>query len=82
MMFINNGETLLSLDEMTCSYLCHEQLHFLPGHWQAKMYWISWDLQKPNLLENNPNNSRNNIEPQMKSQIKTKNPRGISLFNC
>ena len=53
----------------------HVQL--LRWHWQAKRYCISWDLQKSNLLENNPNNTRNN----MNSQIKTKKNRKISSWN-
>ena len=69
---MNNDKAFPSLDGMVCS----NQPQFLPGHWQAKKYWISWDLLKPNLLENNSNNSRNN----MKSQIKNKN-RSISLWN-
>ena len=72
--FMNNGK---ALDDMACSYQYPDQLQLLPGHWQAKRYWISWDLQKPNLLENNPNNTKNN----MKSQIKIKKNRGISLWN-
>ena len=51
MKFMNNGKAFPSLDGMTCSNLWHDQPQFLPGHWQAKKYWISWDLQTPNLLE-------------------------------
>ena len=43
------------------------------GHWQAERYCIYWDLQKLNLLENKPNNSRNN----MKFKIKNKKNRSI-----
>ena len=39
--FLNNGKAFNSLDDMTCSYQCPEQLQFLPQHCQAKMYWIS-----------------------------------------
>ena len=74
--FNNNGKAFPIFDGMGCSYSCHDQLYFLPGHWQAWRYRISWDLQKPNSLENNPNNSRNN----MKSQIKNKKNRSISLW--
>ena len=67
--FLNNGKVFPSLADMTCSYQCPDQLLLLSRHWQARRYWISWDLPKPNLLENNPNNIRNN----MKSQIKNRN---------
>ena len=62
---MNNGKAFHSLDEVACSNPWHNKPQFLPGHWKAKKYWISEDLQKPNLLENNANNSRNNIESQM-----------------
>ena len=65
--FLRKGKVFRSLDYMICSYQWPNQLQILRGHWQAKRYWISWDLQKPILLENNSNN-RNN----MKSQIKKK----------
>ena len=39
-------------------------------------YWISLDLQKPNLLENNPSNTRN----KKKCQIKNKKNRGSILW--
>ena len=42
---MNNGKTFSSLDDIACSYQCSEQFQFLPGHWQAKRYWISWDLK-------------------------------------
>ena len=74
---INDCKAFPSLDGMACSYPCHDQLQFLPEHWQAKRYWSSWDLQKLNLLENNSNNSRSN----MKSQIKNKKNRSISSWN-
>ena len=73
--FLNNGKAFPSLDDMVYSYQCLDQLQLLPRHWQAKRYWISSDLQKPNLLENNSNN----IRSVMKPQIKNKKNRGISL---
>ena len=36
---------------MVCSYQCPYQLQLLPGHLQAKGYWISLDLQKLNFLK-------------------------------
>ena len=39
------------------------------------MYWISLDLQKPSLLENNPNNNWSN----MKSQIKNKQKKEVEV---
>ena len=42
---MNNGKTFSSLDDMACSYQCFEQFQLLPGHLQAKRYWISWDLK-------------------------------------
>ena len=75
--FLNNGKVFPSLDDMTCSYQYSNQLQLLQGHWQAKRYWISRDLQKPDLSENNYNNTRNN----MKSHIKNKKNRSISLWN-
>ena len=56
---MNNGKTFSSLDGMACSYQCSEQFQFLPGHWQAKKYWVSWDLKTPNLFKNNLNNNNN-----------------------
>ena len=71
--FINNGKAFSSLDGMVCSYQCSDQFQFLPGVWQAKKYWISWDLKKPNLFKNNLNNTRNN----KKFQIQKKKNGGI-----
>ena len=48
---MNNGKTFPSLDSIACNNPWHDQLQLLPGHWQAKKYWISRDLQTPNLLE-------------------------------
>ena len=45
--FMNNGKVFSSLDYMTCSFQCFGQFQLLPGHWQAKRYWISWDLKNP-----------------------------------
>ena len=70
---MNNGKAFSSLDGMACSYQCSEQFQFLLGHWQVKRYWISWDLKKPNLFNNNLNNTRNN----MKSRIQNKKNGGI-----
>ena len=64
--FMSNDKAFFSLNDMACSYLCSEQLHLLLGHWQGKRNWISWYLGKPNLLENNPNNTRNNIKTSLK----------------
>ena len=66
-------KTFSSLDGMTCSYQCSDQFQFLPGLWQAKRCWISWDPKKPNLLKNDLINIRNNV----KSQIRNKNNGGI-----
>ena len=71
--FMNNGRAFYSLDGMAWIYQCSDQFQFLPGHWQAKRYWISWDLKKLNLFKNNLNNTRNNI----KSQIQNKKNGGI-----
>ena len=75
--FMNNDKVFPSLHDIACSCQCSDQLQLLPRHWQAKKYWISRDLQKPHLIENNPNNTRNN----MKSEIKNKKNRSISLWN-
>ena len=40
---------------------------------QAKRYWISWDLEKPNLLENNPNNTMNNMKSWIQNKKNKKN---------
>ena len=74
--FINNGKAFLGLDGMECNYQSPGQLQLLPGNWQAKRYWLPWDLQKPNLFLKNPNDTRNN----MKSQIKNKKNGSISLW--
>ena len=66
--FMNNGRAVSRLDGMACIYQCFDQFQLLPGRWQAKRCWISWDFEKPNLSEHNPNNTRNN----MKSQIQNK----------
>ena len=75
--FMSNSKTFPSLDCMACGYPCYNLLQFLPGHWQAKSYWLYGDFQKPNLLENNTNNIRNN----MKSQFKNKKNKSINLWN-
>ena len=67
LIFINNDKAFSSLDGMACNYHCSDQ--FQLRQWQAKSYWISWELEKPNLLENNPYNTKNNIN----SQIQNKN---------
>ena len=48
---MNNGKAFPSLDSMACSDLWHDQPQFLPGQWQVKKYWISRDLQTPNLFK-------------------------------
>ena len=65
---MNNGKAFSSLDSMACSYQCSDQFQFLPGHWQAKKYWISWDLKTPNLFKNNLNNTRNNLKSQIQNK--------------
>ena len=75
LIFVNNGKAFPSLDGMTCGYQCPDQLELLPGHWKVKRYWISYNLENPNLLENNLYNTRNN----MKSQIKSKKNGSTSL---
>ena len=74
---MNIGKAFPSLDGMASSNSWRDQPQFLPKHWKAKKYWISRDLQTPNLLEKNSNNSRNS----MKSKIKNKRNRSISLWN-
>ena len=59
---INNGKAFSSLDGMSCSYQSSDQFQFLTGLWQAKKYWVSWDLKKPNLFRNNLNNTRINMK--------------------
>ena len=53
------------LTEMACSYQCPDQVQLLPGYW-PKRSWISPDLLKLNLLENNPMNIWGNIKSQIK----------------
>ena len=48
---MNTCKAFPGLDDMACSNPWHDLLQFLPEHWQAKKYWISWHLQTPNLLE-------------------------------
>ena len=59
--YMNNGNAFSSFDGMAYSYQCPDQFQFLPGHWQTKKYCISRDFQKPNLLEKNSNNTKNNM---------------------
>ena len=78
MTFVNNDNGFPSLGDMACNYPCHDHFQFLPGHWQTKRTLL--DFLRPintQLLENNPNNSSNN----MKSQIENKGNRSISLWN-
>ena len=70
---MNNDKAFSRLDGMACSSQCSDQFQFLPGLWQDKQYWISWDIKKPNLFKNNLNNTRNN----MKSKIENKTNGGI-----
>ena len=72
---MNSGKEFSSLDDKACSYQCPDKFQLLPGQWQAKSYWISWDHQWPNFLENNPNNTKNN----MKSQIWNKRTKEVSV---
>ena len=67
--FMNNDKAFFSLNDMASSYLCSEQFHVLLGHWQGKRNWISWYLEKPSLLENNPNNTRNNIKTNRTEEV-------------
>ena len=68
---MNNIKAFTSLDGMTCSYQCSDQVQFLPEHWPAKRYWISWDFEKQNLFKNNlpeiiyQEYNRNNIKSQI-----------------
>ena len=71
---MNNGKAFSNLDGMACSYQCSDQFQLLPGYWQAKRYWISWDLKKANSFKNNLNNTSNN----MKSQIQNKKNGGTA----
>ena len=71
---MNNGKAFSNLDGMACSYRCPDQFQLLPGYWQAKRYWISWDLKKVNSFKNNLNNTSNN----MKSQIQNKKNGGTA----
>ena len=48
---MNNGRAFSSLDGMACSCQCSDQFQFLPEHWPAKRYWISWDFKKPIYLK-------------------------------
>ena len=77
---MNDGKAFSSSwhDGMTCSYQCPDQFQLLPGHYQAKTHWISRYPQKPNLLQNNTNDTRNNMKSQIK---KKKNGGSISLWN-
>ena len=74
---MNNGKTFSSLNGMACSYQCYDQFQFLPGSWQAKRYWISWDLKRPILFKNNLNDTTNN----MKSQIHNKKKWNCGITN-
>ena len=42
---MNNGKVFSCLDGMACSYQSSDQFQFLPGLWQVKRYWVSWDLK-------------------------------------
>ena len=64
LLFMNNGKIFPSV----ATYHDSEQLRLLPGYYQAKSYWVSWDLQQTDLLENETSKTRNN----MKSQINNK----------
>ena len=70
---MNNGWAFSSLDGNPW----HDQPQFLPGQWQAKKCWISRDLQTSDLIDKNSNSSRSN----MKSQIKSKKNKSVSLRN-
>ena len=48
---MNTGKAFPSLDGMACSNPWLDQPQFLPGQWQAKKYWITSGLRRPNLLE-------------------------------
>ena len=67
--FLNNGV-------LTFSYRCPDQLQLVLDYW-PKGSWISWNLEKPNLLENNSGNTKNN----MKSQIKNRKNSSFDLRN-
>ena len=38
---MDNGKVFPSLDGMAYNNPCHGQPQFLPGHRQAKKYWVS-----------------------------------------
>ena len=57
---------------MVCSYQFTEQLQLLSRNWQAKRSWISWDLQKLDLLEKDPSNTRSNMKFEIKIKKKRK----------
>ena len=65
--FMNNGKAFPSFDCMQLP-VWRQASQFLSGHWQVERYWISWDLQKPKFLENNPSNTRNNAKFQIKNK--------------
>ena len=68
LIFMNNGRVFTSLDALTCTCQCPDQFQLLPRHWQAKRCWISPDIHKFNLLENNPNKTRNNKKFQIENK--------------
>ena len=74
---INKGKAFPSLDGMTGNYPRHDQFQFLPGHWKIQNVLDFLRPTKTNLSGNNSKSSRNN----MKSQIKNKKSRSISLWN-
>ena len=43
---MNNGRAIPSLDGMVCINPWHYQPQFLPEHWEAKKYWISFKTFK------------------------------------
>ena len=66
--FMNNGKTFPSIDGMSYPSQCPDQLKFLLAQWRAERYWICWDLQTFNLLQRNPNSTRNNMKFKIKNK--------------
>ena len=63
---MNNGKIFSSFGGMQ---LLLSSLSLYQGI-EGKMYWISWDLRKPDLLENNTSNTKKKIKPQIKNKMK------------
>ena len=73
---MNNGKAFPEI-EWHSATRTKINFNFYQGTGKPKGIGFLESFQKPNFLENNPNNSRNN----KKSQIKNRNNRSISLWN-